>query len=80
MFLMLNGRGRTYEKHNVELVLKPEEAEAVEYFAKLLRDRASEEARQRTRAWSRKILFFRFLGKGCSAAGCACGTPALTPS
>ena len=42
--LMLNGRGRTYEKHNVELVLKPEEAEAVEYFAKLLRDRASEEA------------------------------------
>ena len=41
---MLNGRGRTYEKHNVELVLKPEEAEAVEYFAKLLRDRASEEA------------------------------------
>ena len=26
--LMLNGRGRTYEKHNVELVLKPEEAEA----------------------------------------------------
>lgn len=42
--LMLNGRGRTYEKHNVELVLKPEEAETVEYFAKLLRDRASEEA------------------------------------
>ena len=42
--LMLNGRVRTYEKHNVELVLKPEEAEAVEYFAKLLRDRASEEA------------------------------------
>lgn len=42
--LMLNGRGRTYEKHNVEIVLKPEEAEAVEYFSKLLRDRASEEA------------------------------------
>ncbi len=38
----LRRRGRTYEKHNVELVLKPEEAEAVEYFSKLLQDRASE--------------------------------------
>lgn len=44
MFPYAEWAWRTYEKHNVELVLKPEEAEAVEYFAKLLRDRASEEA------------------------------------
>ncbi len=37
--LMLNGRGRTYEKHDVELVLKPEE---MEYYAKLLQNRAPE--------------------------------------
>ena len=78
--LMLNGRGRTYEKHNVELVLKPEEAEAVEYFAKLLRDRASEEAEAEDEAWSRKILFFRFLGKRLLRGRVCLCTPALTPS
>ena len=30
--LMLNGRGRTYEKHNVELVLKPEELPEYEFL------------------------------------------------
>lgn len=40
--LMLNGRGRIYEKHNVELVLTDEEAEALASLSGMLQDRVSE--------------------------------------
>lgn len=42
--LMLNGRGRTYEKHNVELILTDEEAEAVGCISRMLQDKVYEEA------------------------------------
>lgn len=40
--LMLNGRGRIYEKHNVELVLAEEEAEALACLSRMLQDRGTE--------------------------------------
>ena len=42
--LMLNGRGRTYEKHNVELVLAEEEAEALACLSGMLQGGVSEDA------------------------------------
>ena len=41
--LMLNGRGRIYEKHNVELVLTDEEAEALACLSGMLQGRVSED-------------------------------------
>lgn len=41
--LMLNGRGCTYEKHNIEVVLTPEDVEAITYFSTLLQQRVPDE-------------------------------------
>lgn len=42
--LMLNGRGRVYEKHSVELVLMEEEAGALAALTKTLREQSAEDA------------------------------------
>ena len=40
--LMLNGRGRIYEKHNVELVLTEEEAETLACLSEAVQGRAED--------------------------------------
>ena len=39
---MLNGRGRIYEKHNVELVLTEEEAETLACLSEAVQGRAED--------------------------------------
>lgn len=44
--LMLNGRGRVYERHNVELVLTEEEAETLASLTKTLQEQSADMAQE----------------------------------